>query len=401
MGFSVPFRYFWAGQTAAKLADVLYTVAIVTIIYKATGSATHAAAVPFIRSVANLISGLTAPVVLESSRLHSVMVAAQAGQIAVLVPLIFLSDRIDSSLWVYGLLGFVFMLAFLEGWIVPARNAFIPRLVEQNKLVNANSVLSVTDQTVQMIAWGIGGIVVAEIGGESTLWLTLDLYFLSSLFLLFIKGKSKNYQITHKKVSKREAMKEGWVTIWRTPQLRIVTMMDLVEGVANGVWAGALLLVYVKEVLHKGEEWWGFLNSGYVLGLLLGGLLVLSFSRWVDQRLGMSMIAGSFVFSVLTVFFALTSSPVVALILCGLMGPAYQLRDISQRTVFQKHVDETVLPKVFSAQATILYTSFGLSVLLMGFVADVFGVRTAYLLAAGLFFVSAFLAVWKRKDLNF
>ena len=127
-------------------------------------------------------------------------------------------------------------------------------------------------------------------------------------------------------------IREGWFYLWRNPTLRIVTMMDMIEGIAGTIWVGAITLVYVKEVLHQGEAWWGFINASYYIGAIAGGSLILLLSSFIQKNLIPCMAVGSAVFSLLTLWYGLNSIPIMALILCISMGPAYQLRDVAQET---------------------------------------------------------------------
>lgn len=81
----------------------------------------------------------------------------------------------------------------------------------------------------------------------------------------------------------------------------------------------------------------------------------------------------------------------VSLLLCVLMGPAYQVRDISQLTLFQTQTEERKLSKVFAARGTLVHALFGPAVLLMGVIAEQVHVSAAYLTAAVLFGLSALL----------
>ena len=39
--------------------------------------------------------------------------------------------------------------------------------------------------------------------------------------------------------------------------------MEVLEGMAAGVWASAIVYVFVKEILNKNEAWWGYINSSF------------------------------------------------------------------------------------------------------------------------------------------
>jgi MFS family permease len=400
MRFKASFWNFVIGQSLASLADVFFIVAVIVFVQEYTQSAFITGLIPIIRVTALLISGMLAPLVMDRLALRTVLMASQAGEALFLFLIAALFGIFMTGHGLVLLFVFMFGLGFFRGWWAPAHSAMVPRLVSPEGLVKANGLLSTTDQTVQMAGWAVGGIVVAFLGWQNTFWLSLVIMLISTLSLWWVKDDTVVEKGDDEKVSSWESMKTGWSTIWRTPTLRIVTMMDVIEGIANGVWAGAISLVYVNEVLHKGADWFGFINASYFVGTITGGLLVMALSKWVEPRLIVSMIAGSLIFSLMTFGYALTSLPAVALILCALMGPAYQLRDIAQRTIFQKNVAVSELPKVFAAQGTIIAVTFGVSVLVMGLIADLFGVRISYLTSAGLFAVSGLMALAFARKMN-
>ena len=74
------------------------------------------------------------------------------------------------------------------------------------------------------------------------------------------------------------------------------------------------------------------------------------------------------------------------------MGPCYQIRDISQTTVLQSSVAPSLLSKMYTAHGTLLSTASGLSMLSVGIITDLFGVRTIYILASILILCSACLS---------
>lgn len=59
------FRFLWIGQMLANLGDVIYTVCLTTIVYKATGSVTLMSFVPFVITITALFSGFIAPVIID------------------------------------------------------------------------------------------------------------------------------------------------------------------------------------------------------------------------------------------------------------------------------------------------------------------------------------------------
>ncbi len=78
--------------------------------------------------------------------------------------------------------------------------------------------------------------------------------------------------------------------------------MDLIETFAGTIWIGAITMAYVTTILHKGEEWWGYINTSYYVGTLIGGLLAWKMSSYIQNNLIRSMSISSLIFSILTFF---------------------------------------------------------------------------------------------------
>lgn len=84
--------------------------------------------------------------------------------------------------------------------------------------------------------------------------------------------------------------------------------MDLLESWTVTIWIGAVTLTFVKEALLKSEAWWGYINGGYYLGTILGGILVFRLSKLMSGRLIKYMLCGSAVFGLLIFVYGFTSN---------------------------------------------------------------------------------------------
>lgn len=197
-------------------------------------------------------------------------------------------------------------------------------------------------------------------------------------------------------------MKEGWIHLWSNSTLRLVTLMDVIEGIAGQIWVGAITLVYVKEILHKGEQWWGYINVSYYIGTIVGGIITIYLAKKIQTNLVLSMATGSFLFSILTLLYGLSSMPLLSLILCIAMGPAYQIRDIAQQTAFQTNIDVSLLPKVYASRNVLLSTVSSISIFIVGAIAEYFGIRMVYIFGAVLICISAGLSfvLFKTKNMD-
>lgn len=388
------FRYLFAGQTLANLGDVLLIVAAVSLVYEVTGNALGASMIPLVRVGAMVLSGFLAPVVMERYKLTRLLVGTQLAQTLLVAGMTLTANTQTGHAILYIFLAFLAGLSFLHGWLLPVRNSLLPRLVDEARLVKANGLLATTDQTLQLAGWAAGGVIVAYLGGTSVLWGTAGLYLLAVLSLSRVQD-STGETASNPPPKKQHAIKQAWRFVFRQPQLRVLLTMQTLEDFANGVWIGAIMLVYVDLILGQGEPWWGFLNAGFLAGSIASGLLVFALSQWVHKNLRATMIYGIFTAGLLTLVFALTSNSWLALAVVILHGLPFQVHEIAKRTAFQQSAAMSDLPKVFSVQGTLGTITFGLAVVLMAAVTDTFGVRTAYIVSAALCVLSAGLAAWK------
>ncbi|OFD50548.1 hypothetical protein BWGOE3_20070 [Bacillus mycoides] len=382
--------YYLGSKICITLADIVYIMIITTHIYITTRSATITALFPLLQVITNLIANTSAPLIMNRFPSYSLLYTLQWIKTALLILLMILFPILSTN--ISALLTFVIFISLCSGWSALLLYAVIPRLTPQEKLVKVNSVFSFSTQIIQAAAYSFTSIIVLLIGVTSTLMINNILMIFGCITLHLSLQSIQAERVAEPTSSKTTALLEGWKLLFQHPSLRIVTIMDLIETFAGTIWIGAITMAYVTTVLHKGEDWWGYINTSYYVGTLIGGILAWKMSTYIQKNLIRSMAIGSLMFSILTFLYGMTSSGFIALFLCVLMGPCYQIRDISQTTVLQSSVTPSLLSKMYTAHGALLSTASGLSMLSVGIITDMFGVRTIYIIAAFLILCSACLS---------
>lgn len=358
----------------ANLGDVFYIVAIISIVFTATDSIFFTSLVPVVNVSMRSLGSLTAPLLFQRYSLQRLLLVSQTLKTGLLV--IAATSATGRELLLFTLIA---AIAFLDGWATPARNALVPRLVSRDRLLRANGLLAASDQTVYFAGWAAGGIAVVWLGAELVLWGTVAAYAMAAWAMLFI-GSAQRVDLVEQ--TEKANLLTGWQWIRKEPRLRLLVMMDVLVAVSGGVWIAAIILPFVLKVLGQGEEWWGYINAGYMLGSIVGVTVLLAAAQRMQQQLYCWIIIGTIGSSVLTVLFASSSEPFAALLFSFLLGPVFQMQLIAGQTVLQQAVPEFRLPYILSAKDTIDSIMFGLSVLLMGAFAEWHGPRAAYYLSA-------------------
>ncbi|MGC4379410.1 MFS transporter [Fictibacillus sp. Mic-4] len=393
------FHYLWIGQTLANCGDLFYIVGLISILYKATGSGTLMAFVPFVITISRFLGGIGAPWVIDRYPLRKILVYSQLAKsillciVSIYLLTLFQPDR------VYFIFPLVALIAFLDGWATPARNAILPRLIKSEDLIKANSFISIVDQIVQLGGWPIGGMLVAIFNGGFLVALTVILFFISTFMMAFIRDNEEK-TVRASSTSKWNSLKEGWLAIWITPSLKTVAFIDFIDAISNVVWIAAILYLYVEDILHQSEAWWGYINSTFFAGLILGGLLSFKRESFMKENSQFGICAGTLFVGIFTLSFGLSPFPLLSLFLSVLVGLATQIKAISQQTVIQLTSPDHLLPKVLSARDAIFTGAFGISSLIFGYLAETYGVRTVFIIAALLLTMSAIWGYFRKKYLK-
>ncbi|MFU1970562.1 MFS transporter [Bacillus pumilus] len=391
------FWYYTGSKSLLMLSDILFLMIITLVIYQDTQSVAYAAVFPLIRTLCQLLAGLISPVLTAHFQADRLLKWVPLFRIAMLV--VFTTQFHFFQQHLVWLFSAFILISITGGFISPLLQAIMPILVPANQLVKANSTASVFYQSVQIAGYSFTGMLVLLIGPFYLMWSSCFMIVLSYLFILPVLSLIKQ-EDTVQKTDTMNRFKDGWKMIWTNKTVRTLTFMDVCENIAGALWVGPVTLAFVTLVLKQSEEWWGFINAAYYIGAIIGGLLAAWLSRFIQKQLLLFMAAGSFIYAVLTILFSLNSLPWLALLLCILMGPAYQIRDVSQQTILQTETPVHDLSKVYSAQYVLSSISVSLSIFFVGLIADAFGTRFVYLLG-GLFVLVcsgiAILSFMKQK----
>ncbi|WP_405153288.1 MFS transporter [Paenibacillus sp. FSL K6-0108] len=385
---NIAFYPYWAAKTLLSLINVVYIMVITTFIYGQTGSVLYAALFPFIQMSARIVAGFTAPLLVNRFAFSKLIISIPLAKTLMITGIAIAFTDLTAHIPL--LLVGIAILSFLDGWESPLINTLTPRLVQGEDLVKANSFLSFSTQTVTIIGYAMTGFIVMHCGASQTFWAATSLSWAVLLLMITISSLTRDIEEkVEKNTSRWDVLREGWLILWKNRSLRLITFMDLVEGLAGSIWIGAITLAFVKEALGQEEGWWGLINSSYSAGTILGGILAIALAARIQKHLISSMAIGSLLFSLLTIAYGLNSLPWLALVLCVLMGPAYQIRDVAQQTALQSHVPIESLSKVYAAHGIILSAAMSISTVVFGLIADHMGVQLVYLIGGALFIVSS------------
>lgn len=394
MKFNRNFSLLLLGQSIANIGDVLYMVSVISTIFVLTGSATASSLVPFTITTSMFISSLLTPILVGKVNLKWLFAGSQIGKTILLVILGISLMYITVSNY-YLIFIIIGLIAFLDGCANPIIQTLIPYYVKPEHLIRANGMADTVTQVIQAVMWFVGSLFLLVMSSQQLVWLVGCLFVIASILMCLLES------VHHKPIEQKgvlEQISEGWKTLSNTPVLRKIAWTDFLETIAGTVWIAAILYVFVNDALNVDEKWWGFINGAFFIGMILGSIYCIKFSSFVEKRLGTFIFVGSFASFFVIILFGLNSSPIIALLLALCTGIFGQIKNIPQQSVIQTSVSKERLATVYTSLGAIGTGIFGVSSLVMGMIADLFGIRVVFVIS-GLLFAIISIIVHTNKQL--
>ena len=159
-------------QLFANLADIFLRVSLIANIFVITKSVIATSMVPILIGLSAFMASFLVPLVTKIIPLNRVLFLTQGGKTALVAILVALFTKFQFVPAV-GMYVFVIAISILDGFAAPVSYAMIPRYA--TNLGKANAALSMSGEGVQLIGWGLGGLLYALVGLFSIMLLVLFL----------------------------------------------------------------------------------------------------------------------------------------------------------------------------------------------------------------------------------
>ncbi|KWW22546.1 MULTISPECIES: MFS transporter [Peribacillus] len=391
------FRFLWVGQAFANLGDIFYVVGLISLIYAMTGSAFYLSLLPFTTTIFRFISSLLAPLVIDRFPLKKILVQSQWWKTILLVIMgITLHFSHGSAIVV---ICFIASISLLDGVAAPVSAALVPQLVPAKERMKANGFLNVLTQTIFVAGWPLGSVLLINTNSQFIIWFTVIL-FAASTGLAVKMEVHEELTTVHTHPSSWDSITSGWMAIRQIRTIRTLISLDFITSLASSVWVAAVIYVYVEQNLQLSEEWWGYINTSYFIGMILSGLIVIRFARFIEKHTRDFIIIGLLLNSLLILFFGSTTMPALALLFACLYGFPEQIRDVIYTKLFQDHASEKTLAKIHAVWGAVINLTFAGSVLLLGYITETYGVQTTFQFSSAIVFLAFLYALLKRKELG-
>lgn len=378
-------------QLFANLADIFFRVTIIANIYIISKSVIVTSLVPILIGISSFVASLLVPLVTKRLALNRVLSLSQFGKTILLSILVGMFTVMQSVAPLVTYL-FVVAISILDGFAAPVSYAIVPRYATD--LGKANSALSMTGEAVQLVGWGLGGLLFATIGLLSTTFIILILYIISSFLMLFLPKAEVEVLESETNL---EILLKGWKLVARDPRLRLFVSANLFEIFSNTIWVSSIILVFVTELLNKTESYWGYSNTAYSIGIIISGLIAFRLSEKFLALKWESILFSLIAMAIVTLTILYFPNAQMFLVFSALVGMLSQLKEVPETVFLQETVEENNLVNVYSVLEVISTLAFSVFVLLMSYITENFGISISFWLSAICLMIEAIL-IYIRRD---
>ena len=378
-------------QLFANLADIFFRVTIIANIYIISKSVIATSLVPILIGISSFVASLLVPLVTKRLALNRVLSLSQFGKTILLAILVGMFTVMQSVAPLVTYL-FVVAISILDGFAAPVSYAIVPRYATD--LGKANSALSMSSEAVQLVGWGLGGLLFATIGLLPTTFIILILYIISSFLMLFLPKAEVEVLESETNL---EILLKGWKLVARDPRLRLFVSANLLEIFSNTIWVSSIILVFVTELLNKTESYWGYSNTAYSIGIIISGLIGYRLSEKFLAAKWQSILFPLVAMAIVTLTILYFPNAQMFLLFSTLVGMLSQLKEVPESVFLQEIVEENHLVNVYSVLEVISTLSFSVFVLLMSYITESFGISISFWLSAICLMIEAIL-IYIRRD---
>jgi len=383
------FRIYAIGQLISVSGTWMQSVALSWLVYQLTDSPLALGFVSFASLVPVLLFSFFAGSIADKKdrkkiiEITNIVGAIQATVLAVLTLLGMLTVPVVVALAVF--------LGLATAFQLPARQAFVPDLVEDDELINAVGLNSAIFNISRMVGPVLAGMFMAWLGASACFILNALSYVVAVITLRMVTPRKKDGKMLD------GALAETGESLWHVLRKTGVADLLLLTSVMSifGFQFAVLMPVIAKTVLSGGATELGYLNAALGVGALVGSLALAA--RGKGRNLWQIMGYATLVFCLGIVLLAFSTSLALSLLAAALSGLCMSTLFVGGNTQVQLVTPEAVRGRVLGIYTFTLIGLAPFGSLIAGYAAQALGIKTALLITAAICALVSTIYLWLRR----
>jgi MFS family permease len=277
------------------------------------------------------------------------------------------------------------VLAFFAAGFDPAgttaRQAMLPEAAARAgwSLDRTNSSYEAILNLAYIVGPGIGGLMIAAVGGIDTMWITAGLFGLSFLAIaaLRLEGVGRPHHATRPE-GLMSGIAEGMRFIWNLRVLRTLGLIDLIVTALYLPMESVLFPKYFTDRHQPAQLGWTLMALG--VGGVAGALSYAVVAKRISRRT--TLLAATLTFGAATAWIAFLPPLPVILALCAVTGLVYGPIAPIYNYVMQTRAPGHLRGRVVGVMTSLTYSAGPLGLMVAGPLADGAGLKVTFLALA-------------------
>ncbi len=373
------FRSLWLAQVISLTGDWFNTIASVIIVSRYSASGLAVGGLFLARALPPFLLSPVAGVVADRFARRTVLVLSDIARAGIVLGFLWI-DR-PERLW---LLYVLTVLQFsVSAFFEPARAALVPALVQNEELLTANTLSSITWSAMLALGGAIGGLTASLFGVRVSL-IVDALSFLASAALVLSIPAYVHVEAAHALESGWQNFVDGMNYVRKNFDVGLVTLVKAMGQVGSFDIISAL---YAARVFHEGQDGattLGLMFTAFGLGSVIGPII----SNWLGDSstvwLRRAILGGFACMPLAWLIVGVAPTLPIALVGCILRGAGGSVNWTYSDVLLQMSVPDHLLGRVFAFDIAVFTLAVAISLWLTGIVTDTFhfNPRTIVLLLA-------------------
>jgi MFS family permease len=262
------YRLFFAGQGISLIGTWMTQLATVWLVYDLTKSPLMLGVVGFASQIPNFFLAPFAGVFVDRFSRYRTLIGTQI--LAMIQSLVLATLTFTGVIQIWQIIALSLFQGFINALDAPARQAFVPELVEtRDDLANAIAVNSTMINGARLIGPAVGGLLIAQLGIAYCFLIDGLSYIAVIAGLLAMNVKPWNISVTPG--NPLQKIQEGFVYAFSFPPIRAILLLSTLVSLM-GLQNTILVPIFAEKILGGNAETLGFLMGASGLGALSGGI---------------------------------------------------------------------------------------------------------------------------------
>ncbi len=369
------FLALWLAQLVSSAGDWLAIVALFSLVtYRIEGTPYQVSSVMIAFVIPAALVGPFAGVFVDRYNIKWTMIASDVLR-AVIAALIAFSTSLPQ------LYGLVFLLSAVSSFFMPAQTVAIPIIVRKEELLVANALNTQTFHFSKVLGPAVAGLIVTWAGEKAC-------FLFDSVSFLFSAAMISTLALKHEIVPAEKGigtilrdLLEGLKFMLSHRALLFVIVSMSAAILALGAF-DALISIYVRDILLRGPEVFGWLVSLVGAGTIIASFAIGKYSQRHSKVY--LVVIGIFGIGIGVLIIALFGSVTVTLICTAFFGVGVAYVLVPAQTLMQECTPQALLGRVSSASMSVMTVAQLISFLLAAAIAVQIGIRNLYISVAAM-----------------